>query len=254
MVDALILTQTVLTALTAIVYLYVGYHLARRRVEGPNRLAAALFATWWIILGGLQIMTLVGRLLSDSGVRDLAVHLTLAEIELLALCIALWALLYYLVFVLTGTRRAMMPLAIFYGAFYVWILYLILSLHPMGVKDAPTGGVQLDFAEEAPGYATFAFIVLLLGPVLVGAIGYFRLYFRVQGTTQRYRIGMIAVTLIAWFGSAAIASASGVSNAAWWRPASTFLGLLAALAIYFAYRPPAFLRRRYGLESVNADA
>lgn len=252
--DALQVVQTILVAATGLVYLYVGYRLAKRRVEGPNKLAASLFATWWLVLGGLQIVALGQRIAASLGVLDVAFHVTITEITFLALCVALWALLYYLVFVLTGARRAMLPITVFYAGFYIWILYLIVSLQPTGATLSETGSVTLAYASEPAPWVVGVLLALLLGPVLVAAVGYFRLFFRVEGTTQRYRIGLIAVTLLGWFGSSAIASAAGVSRNAYWAPVSSLLGLAAAVAIYFAYQPPAPLRRRYGLEAIGDEA
>ena len=247
------LSQTGLDLATVAMYGYVGWRLSRRRVDGPARLANNLFATWWVLLAGLTALTVVQRAAAVAGVDDLAFYLTILEIQLLVLCVALWALLYYFVYVLTGSRRAMAPITIFYAAYYVGLVFLVTARHPTGiVRDGATA--TLRFANEASGPANLIVLVLLLGPVLVGAAGYFRLFFRIEEPTQRYRIGLIAVTILVWFGIAAGASVAGLAQLAWWRAASSLLGLGAAISIYFAYQPPRFVRERYGVRPVNEES
>jgi hypothetical protein len=245
-------SQTALDVATMAVYAYVGWRLSRRRVEGSARLANKLFATWWVLLAGLTGLTVVQRIVASMGVEDLAFYLTLVEIQLLILCVALWALLYYFVYVLTGSRRAMAPITMFYAAYYVALVFLVTARHPTGVTLAGQTAV-IEFANDANPIVLGVLATLFLGPVLVAAAGYVRLFFRVQEPTQRYRIGLIAATILVWFGTAAAASVTGLSQLAWWRTISSLLGLGAAMTIYLAYQPPRFVRRRYGVRPVNEE-
>jgi hypothetical protein len=144
-------------------------------------------------------------------------------------------------------------LAVFYALFYVWILFILTSLHPTSVK-ADGFAYQMEPKPAFDPPVAVAFIGLLLGPVLGAALGYFRLYFRVEGRTQRYRIGLIAVTLLTWFSSSALAAALNVSGRAWWSLLSSLLGLAAAFSIYFAYQPPRYVRRRFGIAAFGEEA
>ena len=251
-VDALAALKLSLAAASAGVYSYVGTRLWNRRVEGPGRLAARLFAAWWVLLGGISAVSVGMGFLAAAGVADLALYLTIIEVYFLLLCVALWALLYYLVYVLTGSRRAVVPIATFYALFYVWILYLITSIHPQAVKIVDLS-YRLDPQPQTSPAVTGVLLSLLLGPVLVAAVGYFRLFFRVEGRTQRYRIGLIAITLLAWFGSSGVAAVVGVSNEPWWGAVNSVLGLAAAVSIYFAYQPPSYVRRRFGIAAVGEE-
>jgi phosphotransferase system glucose/maltose/N-acetylglucosamine-specific IIC component len=253
MATLLDVTQTSLDIAIVAVYGFVGWVIARRRVEGPARLANSLFSTWWAILAILTALGIAQRFAAVAGVADLAFYLTMTEIELLLLCVALWALLYYLVYVLTGSRKAMIPITIFYAMYYVWTLFLIFSRHPTGV--ALSGATTtLVFEREANPLATFAFLVIFLAPVIIAAAGYFRLFFRVHERTQRYRIGLISTTLLVWFGSSAVASSAGFYHLEWWPVISSLLGLLAAFLIYMAYQPPRFVRARWGIHAVTEEA
>lgn len=250
--DALDLLKLLLTCVSGVVYAYVATRLWKRPVEGPARLAAKLFATWWALLGGLTLLSVLTSALAAAGVNDVALYLTLIEVDFLVICIAFWALLYYLVYVLTGSRKVMAPIATFYALFYVWLLFVITSLHIQAVKIVGLS-YQPDPQPDLDPIVGFVLVALLLGPVLVASVGYLRLYFRVEGRTQRYRIGLIAVTLFAWFGSSALATVLSINQQPWWSLVSSALGLAAALSIYFAYQPPAFVRRRFGILAVGEE-
>lgn len=239
-----------LTGISAVVYAYVGWRLSRRPVEGDARLAARLFAAWWILLGGVTAIGAAEGFTALAGIDDLALYVTATQLIFLGLVVALWALLYYLVYVLTGSRRAMWPISVFYAAFFVWILYLMAEARYDRV-DLDGANAVLHTPVEFSRAVTGILVGLILGPVLVAAGGYVRLFFRVEGRTQRYRIGLVAVTLLTWFGSSALATALGAAKIPWWPLVSGALGLLAAVSIYCAYQPPAFVRRRFGIAAVD---
>ncbi|MEA3202138.1 MAG: hypothetical protein QOE90_3566 [Thermoplasmata archaeon] len=249
--DALIsYLRLALSSASAVVYFYVGARLGRRRVGGDARLAAQLFSTWWILLGALTAGGIVQSMLALSKVSDLALYEMLVEVELLILVAAFWALLYYLSYVLTGSRRAMIPITAFYAGIFLWLLYIVDSIQYDRV-DIVGATATLHSATTVDPTIGLVLLALLLGPVLVGAVGYVRLYFQVEGRTQRYRIGLVAATLVTWFGSSGLATVSGASKIAWWPLVSGLLGLAAAICIFFAYQPPGFIQRRFGIEAVS---
>ena len=49
-------------------------------------------------------------------------------------CIALWGLLYYLIYLFTGNKRWLPPLAIFYIIYYVLLVYYMTASIPDSVK------------------------------------------------------------------------------------------------------------------------
>lgn len=241
-----------LILLTGVLFGYVGLRLRRRRVEGDAALAWSLFVQWWL---GLSALTLLGggqRILSRAGFHDPAVHLTISYVSFLLLVYALWALLYYLVYLFTGDRRILFPISVFYIAYYILILYLAASggYH----YDASTG--EMAYAEQPPPALLVAAVLLLVVPQLMGAMAYFRLFFKTREPTQRYRIGLVAGSILAWFGTTILgyipAGDVTLSGLPAWPVVTRLVGLVAALVILAAYLPPRWLRERYGLASVDA--
>jgi hypothetical protein len=62
---------------------------------------------------------------------------------------------------------------------------------------------------------------------------------------------MVSFTLLGWFGSALLAYGTGLSTNPWWQAVSRSIGLVAALLIYAAYRPPGWVQRRWGVRSID---
>ena len=87
-----------LSILSAVIYFYVGHVLSRRRVANPDaRLAWMLFVIWWYALAS---STLIGALLSLLGAFNIAglpLFVTLTQVNLLAICVALFGLRYYMI-------------------------------------------------------------------------------------------------------------------------------------------------------------
>lgn len=250
MPDNALLLGAALQVVTALVYFHVGRVTSMRRIGGEAQLAARLFSVWWFTLGALTAVGAFTRLLVLAGVLDLGLHATLSHLNLLSLCVALWALLYYLVYLFTGSRRWFLPITAFYIVFYVGVVYLLTAAEPVGVI-VERGVVRIDYARELSGGPLVALVLALILPPVLGAIGYARLFFQVEELTQRYRIGLVAFTILAWFGSSLVAWAGGFSQAGWWRNISQFFGLIAALAILAAFRPPGFIQRRWGIHAVD---
>lgn len=243
---ATLLADGVVQALVAIVYAYVGQATARRHVQGDARLAASLFTAWWRALAGTTALGAIAKLLGGAGVLDTGVHVALLHLTLLLLFVGLFCLLYYLVYLFTGDARWLAPLAVFYAASYVYALYLMVSARPVGIEPGPWS-LEVVYAAPIAGGPLAILVTLLLVPVLLGAINYARLYGRVEGRTQRYRIALVSTAIVAWFGSALVAQVVQVAGAPGWQAASRAIGVAAALLILAAYRPPAFVQRRLGV-------
>jgi uncharacterized membrane protein HdeD (DUF308 family) len=93
-------------------------------------------------------------------------------------------------------------------------------------------------------------LLLLLLPPIIGGLVYFMLYFQVKLATQRYRILLVSWSIILWFLSVLFVSVAGLSDESWWQVISRLIGLVAALAIMFAYQPPLWIKRRFGVSSL----
>lgn len=243
MASTLLLLQSALLILTALVYAYVGRRILARPIEGDGRLAARLFGVWWFTLAGIQVLNATRTVLGAFDVRDLAVHVTLMHAMLALLCIALASLLYYLIYLLTGSKGSLWAIMAGYVAYYLFIEWIVAAGAPSAVEISARGA-EIVYARELPQPWTDIAAALLLGPPLVASIGYFSLFFRVPGRLQRYRIGLVSLTIFGWFMTSVAATSTGLSRVGWWPVAGAFIGLAAAGAIFAAYHPPRWIEAR----------
>lgn len=253
MAEPTLLAGGLLALAAACVYAYVGARLGQRPVSADARLAAQAFSVWWM---GLAAITAVGGLQSLAGyvdTTDLAVFTTLSYVNLLVISAALWGLLYYLVYLFTGSRRALGPITAFYAATYVGLVYMVTYNDPIGVTVG-RWGTTIQYANPLSSTLTGIVVFLILLPPMIGAIAYGTLYFRVKERTTRYRIALVSASIIVWFGSVALGSLLGLSSLDWWQLFTRFLGLAAAFGILLAYRPPPWLQRKLGVKAVYGPA
>jgi hypothetical protein len=235
------------------IYTYTGWRLGKRVVPTSDaRLAWVSFTVWWY---GLAAATLIGGLLNlfgAMGLTDLPLFVTATYINILVICLALWGLLYYLIYLYTGNRNSLVLLAVFYLVFYILLVYYINASSPDGVTvERWTAGVA--YGSAPAGIFITLLIVLLLLPPLIGGFAYFLLYFRVTEITQRYRILLVSWSIILWFLSPLAAMAGGLSQEDWWQLVSRLIGLAAAATILMAYLPPRWLKQRYGILSLSDE-
>lgn len=235
----------------ALIYTYIGRELARRQLSGGEaKLAWQLFVIWWF---GLAVTTFIGgltNLLGLLGLTSLPLFVALNHLNLLSVCVALWGLLYYLIYLFTGRKKSLLPLSIFYVAYYLILVYYISASKPIGVSvERWYTGLQYEHPLTGPFFVLV--LVFLICPQIIGSLAYFSLYFKVQGTTQRYRVLLVSWSIILWFSSALLASLTGFAEQDWWQITSRIIGLAAALTIYMAYFPPAWLKQRYSIASIT---
>jgi len=238
----------------ASIYSYVGWRLSKRVISSSEaRLAWGSFTIWWY---GIAATTLIGGFLSlfgAFGLTSLPLFVTATYINILVICLALWGLLYYLIYLFTGNRRLLVPLAVFYMTYYVLLVYYITASIP---GDVNVGRWSATLAYRTPLTGPFfgLLIVLLLLPQILGGFAYFTLYFRVSDATQKYRILLVSSSIIVWFLSPFVALAGGLAEQDWWQFVSRLIGLAAALTILMAYLPPRWLKQRYGIISLSDES
>lgn len=249
------LLSSALFALTAAgIYSYIGWRLSQRVVPSSDaRLAWSLFSVWWYGLATTTLITGSLSLLAALGVSSLPLFVTATYVNILVICLALWGLLYYLIYLFTGNRRSFTFLAVFYIIYYIMLVYYITASNPSTVN---VGRWSTTLVYRAPLTGPFfvALIILLLLPQIIGGLAYFTLYFRVPEITQKYRVLLVSWSIIIWFLSPLIALAGGQAQQDWWQLASRLIGLAAALTILMAYLPPRWLRERYGITSLTDES
>lgn len=253
MASPTLLADALLALLTAGVFAYAGELMRKRHVESPDgQRAMRRFAIWWY---GLAVYTALGALrgaLAALGNLDVQTHVVLNGASVVPLVALLWGLVSYLAYIYTGSRRALtvvtaVHLAIF--AFYAWLVW---SLRPTGVR-AEAWSAPIDYEGGLSPGVTAAILATMLLPTLAAAIGYASLYVRTDDPSARYRIATTSGAFLLWFGSAGIAAITSLASWYWWPLAARVIGLVATLLVLAAYRPPSWLRARFGLEATGTD-
>lgn len=231
-----------LAALTGLVYFAVGGLVMRRSQRVEEKGVVRAFALWWFALGAFTLTTVARDLLAVLGlltndIVEASIHLSIPS-----LLLGLWGLFYYLGYIFVGRRRLLVPSIVLYGALYVGFVYLGSTLEPVGV-EMRTWNVEVDYADELTPALNMALLTALLLPIVLGVLAYASLAIRVQAAEQKFRIGMVSIAFLVWFGGSMIAGIVGLTQIDWWSLAARILGLTSSLLVAVAYAPPLLVRR-----------
>jgi hypothetical protein len=245
-----LLAQLIVLA-TGIVCLFIAVKLGKRKLtDRGERIAWTAFRIWWFALGLNIVLSSFNTWLAVQTTLALNFHISVLLISTLTLCIALWGLVFYLVYLYSGNPRLALPLGVFYGLVFISVVgYLLLVLRPNGVA-VENGSVTLRYASDAPELTVLIIALFILLPQILGALAYFSLYFRLKDRDQRYRVLLVSLSILIWFCSPFIALAFGIAMHPWWSVASSLLGLIAVVVIYWAYYPPPFMQRRFNVMGI----
>lgn len=232
---------------SALLYLWVSSIVLKRPVEGEAKRANALFGIWWLALG---LVFLIAPLLSVPprvlGYENLALAVAILNLLLILVIVAVWGLVYYLVYLYTGNAGWFAPVTAFYVLLGFGLLYWLALLDPSGF-DAQG---RLVYARTELSGAPAVGVLFSL-PVVLAALAYGSLFFRVKGAVAKYRIGMVAGGFLLQFGWSLISNlldlARRYPDSLWLALTSNALGVLAALAVLLAFRPIRAVRSRLGL-------
>src|SRR5687768_4832139 len=107
-----LLISAVTSLVSGSVYAYVGVKMASRPTSLRAKPAQLCFASWWAALATLSFVGAALQLLYTVNSLPLWVYEVFTQVALVVLVAALAALLYYLIFVYTGSLRAwILPVA-----------------------------------------------------------------------------------------------------------------------------------------------
>lgn len=230
-VATLPLVSIVLSLASATLFLLVGRAVYVRPVSTESVRARNAFVLWWSTLG---LVTVIGLVLQAPGFPvTVPAYLTVTIVTLALLCVGLWGLLFYLLFLFTSRRDLAVPLAIGYVLYFAFLTYFIMAGHPTSVESTKWGK-ELEYAdpiESGPMY--WAVILLLILPPFLAAGGYLSLYWKVDQPLQKRRILLVSMSILVWFGAGL--AGTGVSESDLWRIVSRLIGLAAAATILYAY-------------------
>jgi len=216
MIQPTLLFGALLSALSAGIYYYVGRVLSRRRSSTPDsRLAWRMFVTWWDALALATLLGAVLSILGAFGITVLPLFTTITLMNLLATCVALYGLMFYLLYLFTGNRNLLGPLSVFYVVYYGLLVYYVQASGPARVAVG-RWQTSLVYQDQIKGPFFWVLLILLVFPHIIGSLAYFMLYFQVKPITQRYRILLVSWSIIIWFLSAFLANIAGLVQYDWW--------------------------------------
>ena len=225
------LVSILLSLASATLFLLVGRAVYLRPVSTESVRARNAFVLWWSTLG---LVTVIGLVLQAPGFPlTVSAFLTVTIVILALLCVGLWGLLFYLLFLFTNRRDLAVPLAIGYVLYFAFLTYFIMAGDPTSVESTKWGH-EIEYAdpiESGPVY--WAAILLLILPPFLAAGGYLSLYWKADQPVQKRRILLVSMSILVWFGSALVSTGAGESDA--WRIVSRLIGLAAAATILYAY-------------------
>jgi hypothetical protein len=250
MIQPTLLFGALLSILCAGIYYYVGRVLSQRHASSDHaRLAWQMFIVWWYALAATTFSGALLSLLGAVGIVGLPLFVAVTIVNQLATCVALFGLMYYLLYLFTGRRNLLAPLALFYVAYYGLLIYYVQASDPVRVS-VERWRTMLVYANQITGPLYIFALLLLVFPQIIGSFAYFMLYFRVKNPTQKYRVLLVSWSIIIWFLSAFLASISGLSEFDWWQVTSRLIGFGAASTILLAYQPPVWIKQRFGVVSI----
>lgn len=227
---------------SATLFTFVGRAVMERSPKGEAKVAAGLFAAWWYLLAISTAGPAILSLLAAFGYAPLVMHKAVTDLVLVAISAGLGGLLYYLIYIYTGKTSSLWPVMIGYGLYALVLLIWIEWGDPSGVH-LRRWATEIVYRNQLSGSPlALVLTVLLVGPQLVAALAYLSLYWRIEGRERRYRVLLVSLAIIVWFGSSLVGSIAGLSNSDAWQLTTRLIGLSAAGVILIAFRPPAIVR------------
>lgn len=234
-----------IAAFSAVVHLHVGRAFARRPAATPARvLALRMFALWWLATGA-NILLASGFIAAAAlGWTDLRLQLTYAVLQRLLLAMALAGLVYYLLVLIRG-RASMIPVLLFYFAYFGLLLVSLYGSEPVGVY---VGHWRTDLAYSRQGFgdpwlSLLNGLALIVPPVGLSVAAMVTARRLPRRHPQRNRIMLVGTSLVAWWVVAAVAGQQEAFGNESFQVFNRLLGLSMALVVLAAYRSPEWLRR-----------
>lgn len=222
---------------TAGLLAFTGWHVLQRHPRGPALVATRAFSLWWFGLAWTLLLTAAREGAAAVGAADAlgAVVVPAHATYVVALCVAVWGLLYYLLYLFTGRTGWLWPTAIGYGVVALAALALSARLEPRGLAVSKWF-VGWDYGDAAAGgpfvLLTFA---LLLVPQLAAAIAYATVARRAEDPILRSRIHRVSLALIVWLGLSFFAPFLQLGRFEAWAAGGRIVGLAAAVVIARAF-------------------
>ncbi len=227
----------------AYAYAYAGVRLAQREMPRASRGSWRAFTLWWRGIAVAAFATAASAGAGAIGFSSIEFHLALRHVSIIAVSLALWGLMYHLLYGVTGRNFVWFPLLVFYASFYGLLLYDLLSREFVGATDAGWE-VELIARTETPISLGLVIFLLLAVPPLVGALFYYSRRADVDSSAQRLRIALVSVSVFVWAITAVLIAMPVLDDVHVFQGALRVLGIVNAMMILSAFDPPAWLKRR----------
>lgn len=237
-------------------YGYVGERLRRRDLPHPeHQRAVHYFALWWYALAVIIVVGASLYVFAAFGATDFTVQLGYLLFQRVGLAVALVGLMYYLIYLITGTGR-LVPLLVFYGAYAAFLVYSVMVQDPDAVQvyDWRT---DLHYTTNTPQIFRLVNFVMLLLPPVVGSLIVFRLGFKLNPDTerlQRFRTFVISWAIIVWWVVSAFAGQEPTLDVAWIQLLNRAVGVATALTVLTVYTMPGWLVRWIGRDDPSSPS
>lgn len=251
MFSATLLAAALVACLSAAAYGIVAWQLRKRAPQDPNdRWALQHFVIWWAATAANIFVAGLLYLAAAFDRINLAMQLADSVLQRVLLAVSLWGLLTYLLYLVTGKRYARLT-GLLYSVHAAFMVTVIFRSQPNGVIVA-AWRTDLSYVTEAPGWFDMVNLFLVvLAPVVV-SVAFLVIAIRlpkVGHAEQRLRSIVVATALIFWWIVAVTAGQRELLDLEWLQLVNRALGLSAAVAIVVVYNPPAWLRRKWSVDT-----
>lgn len=219
---------------------WVGVTLSGRDLEPASRRANRAFAAWWHALAAGFVLNALWEASAAWSLHERPSYnsflIATDYVYVLSLVVAVWGILYYLLYLRTGRSRLFWPLTLFYAAYAAVALYSMYRVRPTGLNVA-TWFVGWDYASLATEGTLYAVLLaLLLLPELGAIVSYAMLARETSDAGQRRHILVVAAGIFALILLPVLADAAKLGRFEAWQAGGRFISLAAALVIVRAYR------------------
>lgn len=244
-----LLASAALALLTGAGFAIVGVMMMRRAPPTQGQAARVMFALFWTSAAIIWITQGLGSLSGYLGVASLPLLSALDQVSTPFYCLAAASLLYYVLYLLTGRARLLVPILTYYLVLFFLLRWRVESAQRLDI-NVQDWVVSFVYATPLQGAAYSVIVSLVSGPLLLSILAYGALFFRVDEPAQRYRIALVALGLLAWIGTESIAFTTGFATTAAGEITRRVVALASTLVIVLAYRPPRAVEARLAAASV----
>lgn len=228
---------------TAAAFVAVGHRLRVRSVLPDLGMARDAFVAWWWAFAAYLAGEGALAMLAAAGWSPLGPFLAFRLLSGPLIAAAAWGLAYHVLFLWSGRPGWALALAFYYGAAGCAYSMSVWLHGPVGV-EVTSWSADVAYREPLGGALWQAVLVSMGLPLVLGSLAYLGLVRKVDGRAPRYRIVLVASSLLVWVASGYLAESAGGVAAQF--IGVVLLGLLTAGAVTAAYFPPPAVQRWLG--------